>query len=288
MLFDEQIPPPTTTTKGTKYTLTNADNYLSSLNCNISDLLTQQLNLANEYTKRMNEIYININNKNHFYIFIKGLESIYHIFYSLIYYTKNIHIAREHCQKSIYFYIEFVNQIMDVSNTFLKLTISDAVLFIYKKTIFDINKSLCKNLNNSPSNKEQNTYNTIIIHGNIIKMVVSYIYYYGNPKLIQSQSQQHSHLFENILNVYDLISETLKSIVAYDISYINYCNLYCLTELLYEYFNEIYTPEQYLECLGKFCKNIKNIDTSPKQMRENIYLKPILLLKPTQLIKLFE
>ena len=280
-----------TPAKEFKYILTNADNYLSSLNCKLSCLLKQQLNLTNEYTKCMNELYINTNNQNHFYIYIKGLETIYHIFNNLIYHTKNIHLTHDYCQKAIYFYIEFVNQIMDDSNVFLKLNISDAVLFIYKKTIFDINKSLCKNLEKNPIETEKRVYDTLMIHGNIIKMVISYIYYNksnDDDDDDDNENQISSRPFENIFTIIDSILGILKNIVVYDFSYINYCNLFCLTELLQEYFNNIYTREEYLECVSKFCKNIKNLEISPKIMREKIYMKMIFKMKPTQFIKLFE
>ena len=283
----------TTPAKEFKYTLTNTDNYLITLNSELNGLLKQQLNLANEYTKCMSEMYIttHTNNKNHFYIYIKGLETIYHVFDNLIYYTKNIHLTRDYCQKAIYFYIEFVNQIMDESNVFLKLNISDAVLFIYKKTIFDINKSLCKNLENNPPEREKRIYDTLIIHENIIKMVISYIYYNKSDDCdddTENDIKPSSHPFETILTSLDSILITLNNIIIYDFSYKNYCNLFCLTELLQEYFNNIYTQEQYLECVSKFCKNIKNLDISPEIMREKIYMKQIFAMKPIQLIKLFE
>lgn len=43
-----------------------------------------------------------------------------------------------HSQKSVYYYIEFLGQIINIHNQFLKLTPKDAVVFMYKKTIFKI------------------------------------------------------------------------------------------------------------------------------------------------------
>ena len=49
-----------------------------------------------------------------------------------------------HCQKSFYFYVEFVGQISDDEKTFLQLTSRDATTYVYKKTVFDINNEYKK------------------------------------------------------------------------------------------------------------------------------------------------
>jgi len=272
----------------TTYLLTESINYLSSFNCDLNDLLMQQLNLTNEYTKCMNEMYIPLNNKNHYYIYVKGLESIYNIFNYLLYNTKNIHLVKEHCQKVIYFYIEFINQIMDDSNVFLNLTISDAVLFIYKKTIFNINKPFCKNTEHLLTDKEKNIYDTLIIHGKIMKVILNYVYHSkSTPNLSTSTttSIQFNHIYTNYHSIFTI----MKQINSYDLSYKNYSNLYYFTELLDEYFNNIYTIEQFLECISKISKNLRTLDISPDKMRENVYIMHnITSLKPSQLIKLFE
>jgi hypothetical protein len=47
-------------------------------------------------------------------------------------------IAFYHSQKAFYFYIEFIEQINHDQNAYLKLNSKDAILFVYKKTIYDI------------------------------------------------------------------------------------------------------------------------------------------------------
>ena len=54
-------------------------------------------------------------------------------------YTKNIDLTLIHCKKALYYYIEFIGQIGDESHSYLQLNSKDAMLFIYKKTIFEIN-----------------------------------------------------------------------------------------------------------------------------------------------------
>ena len=49
-----------------------------------------------------------------------------------------------HCKKAYLFYVEFIGQIGDDSHSYLQLNSKDATLFIYKKTIFEINNEYRK------------------------------------------------------------------------------------------------------------------------------------------------
>ena len=50
-----------------------------------------------------------------------------------------------HSQKSFYFYVEFIGQISEDQHSFLHLSSKDASIFVYKKTIFEINDEIIKN-----------------------------------------------------------------------------------------------------------------------------------------------
>ena len=43
-----------------------------------------------------------------------------------------------YCKKTLRYYIEFMGQLGEDGNTFLQLNSKDAVLFVYTKTIFEI------------------------------------------------------------------------------------------------------------------------------------------------------
>ena len=62
----------------------------------------------------------------------------------LLMYTKNLSLTYHNCEKSLFYYIEFIGQIGDDNHSFLQLSSKDAILFIYKKTIFDINNEYRK------------------------------------------------------------------------------------------------------------------------------------------------
>ena len=80
------------------------------------------------------------------YILNRGVEMIRHVFNLLFIYTKNTELIMHHLKKGYLYYIEFINQIGDDGKTFLKLNSKDAILFVYKKTIFDINTEYKKQL----------------------------------------------------------------------------------------------------------------------------------------------
>ena len=56
-------------------------------------------------------------------------------------YTNNLSFTHYHCEKGIYYFTEFISQIEN-ENSFLKLSSIDAIIFVYKKTIYNINKTL--------------------------------------------------------------------------------------------------------------------------------------------------
>ena len=100
--------------------------------------------LIAEYFKFITEN-IKVKNSNFSkFIITRGLDTITNVFNSIFYYTKNIDLTYFHCQKSFYFYVEFVGQISEDEKMFLQLSSRDATLYVYKKTIFEINNE-CKN-----------------------------------------------------------------------------------------------------------------------------------------------
>lgn len=75
------------------------------------------------------------------YLYIKGISCISHIFKLFLLYSNNLNFSLYYMEKSIYYYIEFLSQIK-TDNGFIKLTCQDAILFVYKKTIFQVNKTV--------------------------------------------------------------------------------------------------------------------------------------------------
>jgi hypothetical protein len=134
----------TTANKDYNYSLDNIENYKKELNSDINEITKKYLNLLVEYYKFIIE---NIKKKNKEFtrfIIVRGLETITNVFLNLLLYTKNADLTYFHCQKSFYFYVEFVGQISEDEKMFLQLTSRDASTYVYKKTIFEINNEFKK------------------------------------------------------------------------------------------------------------------------------------------------
>jgi hypothetical protein len=169
----------------TNYSLYNIDNFKKSLDVNTSVILNKYKDYLFEY---LNTILDNIKvKKNSYYKFIitRGLETITNVFTTILYYTKNIELSCFHCQKSIYFYVEFITQISEEQNMFLQLSSRDATSYVYKKTIYELNNE-CKKTILPADEKTLNEFNIITenikIQKNIFLKIVDNIEVFLNDK----------------------------------------------------------------------------------------------------------
>jgi hypothetical protein len=130
--------------KDNNYSLNNIENYRKTIDCSLGEVTKIYGDLLIEYSNFISE---NIKVKNSSFsrfIIIRGLDTITNVFLHILNATKNIDLTYFHCQKSFYFYVEFVGQISDDEKTFLQLTSRDATTYVYKKTVFDINNEYKK------------------------------------------------------------------------------------------------------------------------------------------------
>ena len=129
------------------FSLQNINNYNKTFDVNINnDIMNKYIELVIEYFKFIFE-----NSKIQKltyskFIIIRGLETITNVFNIILYYTKNINLTYFQCQKSFYYYIEFIGQITEEQHTFLQLSSRDAIIYVYKKTFYEINNDFRKNL----------------------------------------------------------------------------------------------------------------------------------------------
>ncbi len=68
-----------------------------------------------------------------------GMRCVAHVFNNVLLFTRNLDAAVHHGTRATVYYCEFVSQISDDGRHYLQLTSKDAVLFTYKKTIYDLN-----------------------------------------------------------------------------------------------------------------------------------------------------
>jgi hypothetical protein len=200
----------TNTSKENNFSLMSSDNYKKNLEYDLSEITNKYAQLIIEYTKFIVE---NIKIKNKWFskfIIIRGLDTITHVFNYILYFTKNLEVTYYHCQKSFYFYIEFVGQITEEDKMFLELTTRDATMYVYKKTIFDINNELKRKNENVTSefrekieivDKYINLFQTYLLKMIDVDIIeIEKIYHIVNltDKLILLKNKSQISILENI------------------------------------------------------------------------------------------
>jgi len=151
--------------------LNNIENYKTELDSNEHILFIKYIGLIHELIEcSVDNIFIQ---KSEYlkYVLMKGIKNVFYIFNFLLLYTKNLELTIYHTQKAILYFIEFIGQIGDDNHSFLKLNTKDASLFIYKKTIFEVNNDFRKSYEESEETKTKmemlhlyiETYNNIML-----------------------------------------------------------------------------------------------------------------------------
>lgn len=138
------------------YDINSADSKNFCIEENSCEFLSKYYILINHYIGfYVENIYdnstINTDKRYRYYILRRGLELLKTVMEIILIYTNNIDFAFYYSNKAYYYYIEFISQ-LDTDNNHLELNIKDAIIFVYKKTIFDI-KEPFSNLNNSNVNE---------------------------------------------------------------------------------------------------------------------------------------
>lgn len=143
-------------------------------------------------------------------LYIKGLNIIHNIF-TLGYERLDNNEIENICEKGYIYFIEFINQInlSTLSESSFELTLKDAILFTYKKTILNFSNISIRN------NFEQK--NLILLY--IIDKF--YILYYSNL-LKYDYDDKYINLFYNIIN------KNIKNINLLEYSYIKNINNFLL------------------------------------------------------------
>lgn len=209
-----------------KYSLQINSNYNESINCELSDIKHKYLFIINDY---LNNIKLN-KKENTKFIILRGLETITHVFNMILYFTKNLEITHFYSEKSFYLYIEFINQITDDSNKFLQLCSRDASIYVYKKTIFDINNEYRKNPGEECDKQMDETiFKKILDFTYLIKVIMLYVFEYNpsfNEKIITIQQILNSLNINNSLTPekVDIIREMSNNNITPNISLENYCS----------------------------------------------------------------
>ena len=127
------------------YNIANVKNFYSSFNKeNIKAVKEKYTILVSEFLLCATENIIVQNEKYFLFVLQRGLETIKHCFKMIYMYTRNLDLTIYHCKKAFCYYVEFIGQIGDDNHSYLQLNSKDATLFVYKKTIFEIDNDYRK------------------------------------------------------------------------------------------------------------------------------------------------
>ena len=144
-----------------KNSLLNLDNYKLILHYSIPDIIKTYLTLVPAYiTLFFEKIKFDSHCEDgYFFILNRGLVTIGHVFNLILLYTKNLNVAYVYSQKALYYYIEFIEEVFNFNQELINLNSIDAVIFVYKRTIFEINNNI--KINQKLNTEESATFKLI-------------------------------------------------------------------------------------------------------------------------------
>lgn len=169
--------------------LTHSWNYKEIIEYKTNDVCKKYIDLVNYSIILGNEnlsIKDNVLSKNQLF---KGIEIISNVFLQILMYTRNLEITLHYCNQGIFYYIEYINQIehKDKEFVFVNLTVQDAILYIYKKTIYELNDMHVKKFK---ANKEDNE---------TLKIIELFVKYYNNIIRLFIYNKEFTKLdFDNV------------------------------------------------------------------------------------------
>jgi hypothetical protein len=123
-------------------TLKNISVYNEKMDVSLKDIYISLKILLEQYIKCCLDSNTTIDK----YYIDKGIIIIINVFKLILLYTKNLEISKIYSFNSIYYYIEYINQISNKESeiVFVNLTINDAILYVYRKSIYEISDSYKK------------------------------------------------------------------------------------------------------------------------------------------------
>ena len=182
-----------------EFNISDIDNYNSNYNYEIYlYIIKAYYDVIVEFLETAKENIMVKDNKFNIFIIKRGIETIQNVFNLLFLYTKNINLTIYHCKKTFYYYVEFIGQIGYNNNSYLQLNSKDAILFVYKKTVFDINNEYKTNFTINETEKK------FVEHINNYNIIINNFYFFilkkSNEENIELNIQKFNNLIKKILS----------------------------------------------------------------------------------------
>ncbi len=124
-----------------QFSITKVSNYNKKLQCSYEDCIIGFKNTIYKYFLHYSLITQEKSISFNLTTLIMGIETIECIFLMLLLKTKNLQLVVQNSENTIFYFFEFIEQMSRPHtelHALLNLTLVDAKLFVYKKTLFDI------------------------------------------------------------------------------------------------------------------------------------------------------
>ena len=204
--------------------INNDKNYNDSVDIEKENVyINKYIDIIHQYLLYCGENVFIQDPKYYLYVIVKGIECISNVFNILFLYTKNFNLVYYHCQKAFCYYVEFIGQIGNENHSYLKLTAKDAILFVYRKTIFQISTDFKKSY--KTLDKEKNFFNNICCICKEINKIIEFqlknLEFDDNNKkmkeIIVNNSEILKHIYykENILDILELNTKIVNELFEY-------------------------------------------------------------------------
>lgn len=245
----------------------NTNNYNKSIDeKNILSFMKVYIQLLKEYLVfLLNNIDIKEINEHFLFITSRGLVTFKHIFNILCLYTKNFTLILHHIKKAYLYYVEFIGQIGHDNHAYLKLNSRDASLFVYKKTIYEINNNFKKDFILSEEEKNKHFKLTKLIDTiNTMILIILKNVKLNNEKLtyekIKTDIEKMEKGFLKAINNYnklnlDILTVLLNKFVILDMETSKVLELINL--IINKFLNKDYTEKKVEEKLNSYKNNEK-------------------------------
>ena len=244
--------------------LNNLNNYNVELTENETVYFLKYVGIINDlidvFTKS-----ININNTAYVkHVLIKAIKNVSYIYSFLLLYTKHLALSIYHTRESILYYVEFIGQIGDDNHKILSLNSNDATIFMYNKTIYNINQDFREKYTENESTKE------------ILKQVNLYIDIY-NSILIQYiyNIEDKTDILPDLQKiVYTKIYKITKELIQLKLSSSSTTNklekIKIIINLIHSHCNKYIIKQNYLNILELLIIKFKKIVISEAIFKQNI------------------
>jgi hypothetical protein len=205
--------------------LKNTDSYLNTFQYSLKDVFSTIKLISYHYVKCCSEITVEIELS----YLEKGLAIVLNVFKVILLYTKNLEVAKGYTLNSIYYFIEYLQQInnKETEVVFVSLTLNDAILYVYRKSIYEISDAHKKKfkLNETEKMKLNVIKDVITLYQSLLVNVISS----GNMKVDMDTTcvvmNKVDSFFESVLlkNSKNYLCKNLNIIIK------NYSNIFDTT-----------------------------------------------------------